>query len=462
MRLHGAVVFLLLALAQVAPTSGIGVSNAGELRQALLDTKVSSIVLQAPVSVDVASFHPIKLGHAVVLTAARNDVSLSFSHAREPLILVGPGGDLKLQNITVARFYPQHALNLTSATSMMPIAALDISAAGAAVAFQSCRFLVQRPLADATSSMPFWAEQHQAGFDLRSATGHPAAADQRDAVAAKGNMQKARLSAASMQQLALLSSIQVYYGGSSTVSIIDSLLVIDPQQCYNGQQQLVWDSRSLATALQDPAVQEVLVFVDIVLSPLQFSFAQSRLASSTRISTCSGSPATLDFNMLSQAITLHSGAVLQLTGGLTLRQAVPIDPSISRTNLSNSMAPNLQTLMASTPALLLLGSVDLSLGAELVVRNASVAVANSSRVWGACHAVAAANWGQASTPLTRHGQGQLGQEGSRISVGLWNVSLQGVGVAGSCTAYSAAGEADIERVGRCGMSATEACFAACV
>eukprot|EP00775_Hariotina_reticulata_P010053 gene10053-10209_t len=423
MRLHGAVVFLLLAFAQAVSAAAIGVSNAGQLRQALLDATVSSVVLQAPVTVDLASFPPINLGHAVTVTAASSADALSFSHTREPLIMVGPRAYLELHNLTLARFYPQQALGFTSASSMVPIAALNISATGAAIVLRSCKFLLQSPLADATGSMPFWAEQDQAGFNLLTANGQPAAAVQQfDLVAAKGSMQKSRLSAASMQQIAQLSSDKVYYGGSSTVSITNSLLVIDPQHCYTGQQQLVWDSNSLATALQDATVREVLVFVDIVLSPLDFSFTQSKLVSSMRISTCSGSPASLNFNMLSQAITLRPGAVLQLSGGLAVRQAAPMAPSISRTNTSNNMAPALQALMDSTPALLLLGSVDLSLGAELVVQSASVAVANTSQVWGAYQAVAEASWGQASRPLARQGQGQLGQEGSKISVGLWNTA----------------------------------------
>lgn len=369
--------------------------TAQQLRAALSDATVDTVVLPEEVMLDPGVFVPISVGRTVLLTSNTAAGGLSFSNTRDILITVAAGGSLTLQRLTVRDFYPVEPLQVTPESSILPISGISISSTSAALVIDSCVFLVQGQLAKVTEVMPFWSAQMS------------------------GVTQSVRTAADRQKPLVVPVDTELeYYGGhSSSVTVRQSVFAHDPRSCYTGQGAVTWDSSSLWSAIQDPNIGNALVFVNITLDPQQFSPLNSYQINSTM--TFSGCNTTLDFNQLRGALVLQQQATLKLQEGLQLLGAADLDAS------SNSSGS------------LLLGSIDISQGAKLVLQDVSVGVPDSSSV---LQALQQATQGNSSTAASIQ---QLpivsGQQGPVFVVDSWISDLSGLVLPGIDPSAAAAG-----------------------
>jgi hypothetical protein len=278
------------------------------------------------------------------------------------------------------------------------------------LSLSSCTLLVDGPATKLTATMPFWQVASQQGSLAGTSSRGPKQQQQQqqDSVTASDGSGAAAStterslvgSAADVQQQVLeLPLLQrSYFGGNSSVSLQESIVALDPNGCYDGSSALAWNSESLLAALQGDVTgaagslagtgssssSNVLVFTDIVLDPLHFTQLRSAPIPSVNISGCSSTPASLNFNRIAQAVTLQQGARMVLGGGLRLLQAAPLGDSSRSGN--------------GSAALLLLGSVDVSAGAELLLQDVVVTVPDSSRVEQAMQTLAQQHAASSSTP----------------------------------------------------------------
>lgn len=313
------------------------VENPAQLRAALSDAAVDNIVLPQQVSLDSSVFSPVTVARTIVMASDGAYGCLGFGNTSSVLLSVGPGGNMTLQGLTVRSFYPAQPLQVTPASSIMPIASVGISRDSAELHLQSCVFHVQGQLKTVTGPMPFWSTVLQ------------------EASTAVGSTQ---------QQVVPVSAQMSYFGGNSSVTVRKSVLAMDPSGCYTGQGHLTWDSRSLWNAVQKPALTHAVVFVNISLSAQHFSPLVNSPVGNMTISGCSST--ALNFNQLHNALAMQQGATLQFMGPLQLLGAATAH--LTSRNSNNSSG------------LLLLGSVDISSGARLLLQDVEVGVSNSSSV----------------------------------------------------------------------------------
>jgi hypothetical protein len=446
---------LFLALCSSAqcatPSDTSVVSTSGQLRQALLAPGVSTVVLSRQLLLDPQQFEPLAVAHRVTITSSTGHAILNFGSARQPLINVAAGGAVSLHGLTLAGFYPAEPLAYTTATSMMPLSAVSINSTGAMLSVSSCTLLVDGPATKLTATMPFWQVASQQGSLAGPSSRGPQQQQEAAVTASDGSAAAAPTaerslvdSRATVQQqvLELLLLQRSYYGGNSSVSLQDSVIALDPNGCYDGSSALAWSSQSLLAALQgaagSPAAtgsssSNVLVFTDIVLNPIHFTQLRSAPISSVNVSGCSSSPASLNFNRIAQAVTLQQGARMVLGGALRLLQAAPLEDS---SRFSDGSA-----------ALLLLGSVDVLAGAELLLQDVVVTVPDSSGVEQSMQAVVKQQAGSSSTPnLQALSTAEAAAvavpagDGSALLVNSWSVSLTGLELNGGAAA-AAPGEA---------------------
>jgi hypothetical protein len=438
---------LFLALCSSAqcatPTETSVVSTSGQLRQALLAPGVSTVVLSRQLLLDPQQFEPLAVARPVTITSITGHAMLNFGSAMQPLINVAAGGALSLHGLTLAGFYPAEPLAYTTATSMMPLSAVGINSTGAMLSVSSSTLLVDGPATKLTATMPFWQVAAQQGSLAGPSSRGPqqqqeaavTASDGSAAVATTAERTLVGSRATVQQQVLELPLLQrSYYGGNSSVSLQDSIVALDPNGCYDGSSALAWSSQSLLAALQggSPAAtgsssSNVLVFTDIVLDPFHFTQLRSAPIPSVNVSGCSSSPASLNFNRIARAVTLQQGARMVLGGGLRLLQAAPLE---DRSRASNNSA-----------ALLLLGSVDVSAGAELLLQNVVVTVPDSSSVEQAMQAVAKQQEASSSTPSVQELSAAEAAavavpdgDGPALLVNSWSVRLTGLELHGGAAA----------------------------
>jgi hypothetical protein len=396
-------------------------------------------VLSRQLLLDPQQFEPLAVARPVTITSSNGHTILGFGSAAEPLINVAAGGALALQGLTLAGFYPAEPLPYTTATSMMPISAVNISSSVASLSVVRCTLLVDGAAAKFTATMPFWQQALQEGSLAKSSTRSQQQQQQAASAGSSAGASAAERSlvdsaaGAQQQVLELPSMHRSYYGGNSSISLQDSIIALDPNRCYDGSSALAWNSASLFAALQGDAAaslagnsssrssSNVLVFSDIALDPLHFTQLRAAPVPSVNVSGCSSSPASLNFNRLAQAVTLQQGARMVLAGGLLLLQAAPLD------EVSSSSSGSIDT-----SALLLLGSIDVSAGAELVLQDVAVAVPNSSSVQQAMQGVGQQQAAGSSSLSIQElpaaeaaAAGVPGSSGPVLLVNSWSVDLSG-------------------------------------
>jgi hypothetical protein len=273
--------------------------------------------------------------------------------------------------------------------------------------------------------MPFWQLASQEGSLAGTST--RSQQQQQQATAATERSLAGTAADAQQQVLELPRMQRSFYGGNSSISLQDNIIALDPNGCYDGSSTLAWDSHSLLLALQGSAAgaagstRSVLVFTDIAFDPLHFTQLQAAPIPSVNVSGCSSSPASINLNRLAQAVTLQQGALMVLGGGLRLLQAAPLDAVSSSSGVD-------------TAALLLLGSVDVSAGAELLLQDVVVAVSDSSSTQQAMQRVAQQHGGSSSAPSLQElsaaeaaaaAAGVSGSSGPTVLVNSWSVDLSG-------------------------------------
>lgn len=443
-------------------------SNAAQLRSALLDASTSSIELRAPVILDPGTFVPVSLDRAVSISAATPAAFLDFGGAQEPLISITAGGNLTLQGLRLAGIHPAAGLPLplTQATSMMPVSAIKLSRSSAHLVLNQAVLLVDGQLSNLTDSLPFWAARQQQAANEQHPQPDSLDSSPEDSSALAGAAAAAQPQPTQQQQQPdtpdsspFVSVIPMYittsFGGSSTVRITDTALVVDSAGCIalGRRQLLAWDSLSLLKALQvatsnsnantnsssNSFVPEVVLLSNISLRASHWP-PPARPASSgfgsARISTCSSStlsPTILDFNHMPQAIVLQPGATLQFDGSmLVLLNAAHISQLYPGGEQRLSWPFSNRSSSAQT--LLLLGSVDVSQGAQLQLLNVSVGVADVAAAQDAMQQVKGAG---GSTPELSQ-QAATADGGRKFVVSAWNTTLAGWSLGGFSTKVPAA------------------------
>lgn len=438
------------------------VSSAAELRGALLNPGVELVRVMAEaqtrIVLDPASFGPLNLERAVTITSESGLAILDLGNAKQPLITVAEGGNLTLHALVISRFYPAAPLAYTTATGMMPLAAISITSHSAALNIDWCVLLVDGLVSKLTDTMPYWQTASQQGNLVdRSPTPQNLEAAATIAAAGTADSSLASSSAAAQQPRVIkLPPMQLrYYGGNSSVSMGHTLLAMDPSGCYNGSSLLAWDSSSLYAALHGTAAggrvtsSEVLILADIALDAQQFCPLHGAAVGDITLTSCSSNPSSINLNRLSQAILVRQGATLRLTGGLQLLGAASLDETVR--NVGSSANSSSSSDDSSSIGLLLLRSIDISAGAQLVLDNVTVAVTNSRQVKQAMVKIAQASssssrGSSSSTALTlSFGRAPLpaGSSSAAFVVESWSVGLSGHDLNGEHAA-AAAGEGDGE------------------
>jgi hypothetical protein len=436
---------LLLALCSSAqcatPSDTSVVSTPGQLRQALLAPGVSTVVLSRQLLLDPQLFEPLAVARPVKVTSDTGHAILGFGSATQPLINVAAGGALSLHGLTLAGFYPADPLAYTTATSMMPLSAVSVSSSDAVLSVSSCTLLVDGPATKLTATMPFWQVASQQGSLAGASTRAPNQQQQQQATVTASDGRAAEApaagrslvdSASDMQQQVLELPLikRSYFDGNSSISLQDTIIALDPNSCYDGSRALAWNSASLSAALQGEVVSaagslatsssssssNVLVFTDIVLDPLHFTQLRAAPIPSVNVSGCVTKPASLNFNSIAQAVTLQQGARMVLGNGLRLLQAASLDEPSGAS--------------IDSAALLVLGSVDVSAGAELLLHDLVVVVPDSSSVQQAMRDVAKQHAASSSTPSLQElsaaeaaAVAVPGGDGPAFLVNAWGVDL---------------------------------------
>lgn len=374
-------------------TSDVVVRNTAELRRALVDTGVSSIGIVGPLTLSSAGFgpplsitRPLKIFSTTGPPGQRG--VLDLGNAESPLLLVGNGGALTFNHLTLIGFYPLRPLNYTTATSMMPLSAVSVEAAGAAVSIVDCVLLVPGGPDKLTSTMPFWQSAEQSGTMPLEANSQvsPAGPEiaQMQAQAPSGPPAPPRTGAAALlqqQQLVVPLALRLtYFGGDSSVSVSDSVVAFDPAGCFDAAAAtpltLAWDSKSLAEALQGGA-QTVLVFVSIHVEPLHFPPLHGvTVKRNTLLTGCRGlgAPPSLDFDHIPTALVIEQRVTLTLRDGLVVLQTAPAPAGPGGAPL-----PLLGSIDVTRGGVLELDSVELGVNDPAVFRTELAALAATSR-----------------------------------------------------------------------------------
>lgn len=423
---------LLILWACLLPQAlSLSVNDAEGFRTALLDSSTSSISLQGPIVLDSASFGPIRLDRALSITAATPAAYLDFGSSQVPLISIQPGGNLTLVGLQLVNIYPLLPLPLSEASSLMPIAAINITSSSAQLVITLCVLLVNGPPSNLTDTLPFWAAQQQAdGLQpirppalLASASAQPNPAG---------------------QFVSFCASRTASRRGSSVVQITDTTVVFDPSGCITpGLQLLAWDSLSLSQALQSVQssssrgsgsdTPKVLLLADTILTPPGWSWMLSANSSSStvHISSCSStsSPTILDLNFLPGAFLLQPGATLTFSSGLALLHAAPVS-QVYHSNQSPPLSWPYSNRSSSALTLLTLGSIDVSQGGRLVLQDVAVEVQDAAAAQAAFQQVIGAGGSKPSLQLSAAGAG--------FAVSAWNTSLAGWSLGGTSAQLPAA------------------------
>lgn len=432
---------LIICSLHVPCVDSYSVRDAVEFRSALLDASTRSIVLQQPVILEPDAFVPVSVGRAVNITAASPAAYLDFGNALEPFISITAGGNLTLHGLQLVNVYPLQPLPLTQASSSMPLSAVSVSPVSAHLLLSHCVILVEGQLSNLTDALPFWAARQLAN-ELQPPSNSALSSVQPSALTSSTQSPPPQSAG---QLVSLISShTSTPHGGSSRIQVADCVVVTNPAGCITpGRQLLAWDSSSLFGALQSVTNSprssslspEVLLLSNTSLSPMQWTAGQSSSSgsggggsaiSNVYIGSCStfqpgAFSTTLDFSYLPHVFVLQPGQTMQLGPGLMLLHAAPVSHIYTAGQQHNAWPYSNRS--SSAQALLLLGSVDVSQGGQLVLNNVSVGVADAAGAWDALQHVTGAG---GSRPSMQAAAGAAVVPGaSGFTVSFWNTTLTG-------------------------------------
>jgi hypothetical protein len=426
---------LLIVLSCLVPLeAAIGVISSDAFRDAVLDASTSSIVLQGPITLNPGSFDPVSLTRALSITAATPAAYLDFGSAQEPLISIDPGGNLTLQGLQLVNFYPQLPLPLSQASSIMPLSAITSSSNSAYLVLSRCVLLVNGAASNLTDTMPFWAARQQASeLNTLPSTALPFS----DISSALGPADASPSTAP--QSLALLNSFSgAPFSGSSRTQLVDSVVVFDSVSCVTPGQLLAWDSQSLSQALASArssgssgSSPELLLLSNITLSPKHWALPRSGGGNtpSITITACNSSsssyagPTVLDLGQMPGVFLLQPGSTLAFTGDMLLQHAAAVSQAYTGKAQDHPLSWPYSNRSSSALTLLLLGSVDVSQGGQLVLQGVSVGVPDVAAAQEAMRQVTGA--GGSKPALHSAGSAAAAAGGSGFVVMAWNTSLAG-------------------------------------
>jgi hypothetical protein len=427
---------LLIALSCVVPlAAAIGVNSADAFRDALLDASTSSIVLEGPVILDPGSFDPVSLTRAVSITAATPAAYLDLGSAQEPLISIEPWGNLTFQSLQLVNFHAQLPLPLSQASSIMPLSAITSSSNSAHLVLSRCVLLVNGAANNVTDTMPFWAARQQASeLNTLPSTALPFS----DLPSALGPDDPS--SSTGQQAVALINSISsAPFSGSSRTQVVDSVVVFDSVGCVRPGQLLAWGSQSLSQALASAPSSSssgssgggpptLLLLSNITLSPKHWTLPRSGGGNtpSLTITACNssssnGGPTVLDLGSMPGVFLLEPGSTLTFTGDLLLQHAAAVSQAYTGKAQDTPLSWPYSNRSSSALTLLLLGSVDVSQGGQLVLKGVSVGVPDAAAAQGAMQQVTGAGGSKPSL----HAAGSAAAGGPGFVVAAWNTSLTG-------------------------------------
>lgn len=436
--------FLVLVGSGLTPARAAGVRNAEEFSRALLDSSISDITLLDPVVLAPAGFAAVQVNRTVRITASSPTSYLDFGHAHRPLISIGAGGWLSLISLRLMHIYPLLPEPLTDNSITMPISAISMHPSSARVTISHCMLIVDGPSSTLTDALPFWFARQQSR-------------DLQPILSPSSPVLQPTVGASSAAQTSdYVTSISHYDStairDSSRIQILDSVVVSDSLGCVvPGQQLLAWDSKSLLDALQLSqdhsfrsriastqinSAAEVVLLANISLNPVHWSSPLSIAGNnpSVIIRSCSSLNdsrfSILDFNHLPRVLTLAPGATLHLSSNLMLmhpaglqqqqQHAVTVE-QLQQAGLSQSGS-------SSAVSLLLLDSIDVTNGGQLLMTDVIVSVPDAAAVERALHEVNAAVGSKpllqpVAVPGAAAGARFAAQNSSQFVVSTWTASL---------------------------------------
>lgn len=332
MRGAGCLLLVLGPLLLLPPSAGVVVSTSQQLVAALTDPEVADIVVDGSVVLGTraaAAAPPITVARALTISGASPTSSLSFSSDTGDLIRLGAGGQLLVRDILITEFHPEEAVVRASESGDTVVAALVLAQRGASAYFLRITFHVNHSYERLAEEMPFWAATLLVTARIPPRPSGASAAGGQDV------WDVSSATAAGQAVWDVSNYTARVYGGSSTATVEDSVLVLDPAGCFtNSGEAIAYDSNSLlagllpaqaagplpaganATAASSQGVR-VLLFQNTTMDMRSFSLlANLTLRSGAALSACT--PTTLDLNGLQHAITLASGSALTFGGNMTI------------------------------------------------------------------------------------------------------------------------------------------------
>jgi hypothetical protein len=321
--LTSAVLFALLACASAA----LQVENAEQLKNALVNSEVSSIKLVSTIRVTKQNWpSAVRISRTVALHGAPGAV-LDLHGACEGLLEVAAPGRVVLSSLTLAVCsLPSSGVGSGPVPSFL--------STGGSISYDHVIFYASGPA----------VQQQQASNSSSTLRTHqPSATEQHAQLGSSSNAWRLK------------------DWGSGLQEVISCSAVADGDSCFAGSSKpgsvSAYDSVSLRDAVADPAVHSIVVLQDIQLQSQDCSSSSSKgeqlvISRPLSLSSCAG--AVLRFNSLQSCWLVASGGLLQLQRGVRLSHATGPQQSLSSSsNVRSLLLPAVD--VASSGAVVLQG-----------------------------------------------------------------------------------------------------------